>query len=79
MKLRSICKSDRDLRDSASRRQPAGHRERRCRTPLSAGDRIIIALVLTDERIVPRMVAVDEHNRLLRHLTGRHTPEPVTT
>lgn len=44
------------------------------------GDRIIIAaFVLTDERIVPRMVAVDQHNRLLRHLTGSNAPEPVTT
>jgi aspartate 1-decarboxylase len=44
------------------------------------GDRIIIAaFVLTDERIVPRMVAVDQHNRLLRHLTDSNSPEPVAT
>lgn len=35
-----------------------------------AGDKIIIAaFVLTDEPIKSRMVAVDEHNRLARHLT----------
>ena len=35
------------------------------------GDRVIIAaFVLTDERITPRMVAVDETNRLVRHLTS---------
>ena len=40
------------------------------------GDRVIIAaFVLTDERITPRMVAVDEHNRLVRHLTSA---EPIT-
>ena len=44
------------------------------------GDRIIIAaFVLTDERIVPKMVAVDEDNRLLRHLTGSSSPEPIAT
>ena len=41
------------------------------------GDRVIIAaFVLTDERITPRMVAVDEHNRLVRHLTNNAT-EPI--
>ena len=40
------------------------------------GDRVIIAaFVLTDERISPRMVAVDEQNRLVRHLTSA---EPIT-
>ena len=40
------------------------------------GDRVIIAaFVLTDERITPRMVAVDEQNRLVRHLTSA---EPIT-
>jgi aspartate 1-decarboxylase len=40
-------------------------------------DRLIIAaFVLTDERIAPRMVAVDEQNRLVRHLTSA---EPITT
>src|SRR5262245_19302333 len=35
------------------------------------GDRVIIAAFeLTDERIVPRMVAVDENNRLVRHLSN---------
>ena len=35
------------------------------------GDRVIIAaFVLTDERITPRMVAVDEHNKLVRHLNS---------
>lgn len=39
------------------------------------GDRVIIAaFVLTDERITPRMVAVDETNRLVRHLTSA---EPI--
>jgi aspartate 1-decarboxylase len=39
------------------------------------GDRVIIAaFVLTDERITPRMVAVDEQNRLVRHLTSA---EPI--
>jgi aspartate 1-decarboxylase len=41
------------------------------------GDRVIIAaFVLTDERIAPKMVAVDEHNRLVRHLTSS-TSEPI--
>lgn len=41
------------------------------------GDRVIIAaFVLTDERITPRMVAVDEQNRLVRHLTSS-TTEPI--
>ena len=40
------------------------------------GDRVIIAaFVLTDERITPRMVAVDENNRLVRHLSNA---EPLT-
>lgn len=40
------------------------------------GDRVIIAaFMLTDERITPRMVAVDEQNRLVRHLTSA---EPLT-
>ena len=34
-----------------------------------AGDQVIIAAFsLTDEPIVPKMIAVDERNRLLRHL-----------
>jgi aspartate 1-decarboxylase len=41
------------------------------------GDRVIIAaFVLTDERITPRMVAVDENNRLVRHLSNS-TTEPI--
>ena len=40
------------------------------------GDRVIIAaFMLTDERVTPRMVAVDEQNRLVRHLTSA---EPLT-
>ena len=43
-----------------------------------AGDKIIIAaFVLTDEPIKSRMVAVDERNRLARHLTGSESLEPV--
>ena len=42
------------------------------------GDRIIIAaFVLTDERVFPRMVAVDQYNRLARHLTDSDSLEPV--
>lgn len=36
-----------------------------------AGDRVIIAAFsLTDEPIVPRMIAVDEHNRFVKRLAG---------
>jgi aspartate 1-decarboxylase len=44
----------------------------------SPGDRIIIvAFCLTDERIEPRMIMVDERNRLLRRLAGAGTEEDV--
>ena len=34
------------------------------------GDRVIIAaFCLTDEPVIPKMIAVDEDNRLVRHLT----------
>ena len=36
---------------------------------------IIVAFCLTDEPVVPRMIAVDEQNRLVKHLTGHHSPE----
>ena len=43
-----------------------------------AGDKVIIAaFVLTDEPVRSRMVAVDERNRLARHLTGNESLEPV--
>ena len=39
------------------------------------GDKVIIvAFCLTDEPVVPRMIAVDEQNRLVKHLTGHHSP-----
>ena len=35
-----------------------------------AGDKIIIvAFCLTDETITPRMIAVDDHNRVVRELS----------
>jgi aspartate 1-decarboxylase len=48
------------------------------------GDQIIIvAFCLTDEPVVPRMIAVDSRNRFLRELAhgtgaGRHAGEPET-
>jgi aspartate 1-decarboxylase len=38
------------------------------------GDQVIIvAFCVTDERVVPRMIAVDQHNRFLKYLTGGDT------
>jgi aspartate 1-decarboxylase len=40
------------------------------------GDRIIIvAFALTDERITPRMIAVDERNRFVQELSASTAPE----
>jgi len=40
------------------------------------GDQIIIvAFVITDEPIAPRMIAVDGHNRLVKQLTGTAAPD----
>jgi aspartate 1-decarboxylase len=42
------------------------------------GDKVIIvAFALTDEPVVPRMIAVDERNRLARQLSDGHSPEAV--
>jgi aspartate 1-decarboxylase len=42
------------------------------------GDKVIIAaFLLTDEPVISRMVAVDERNRLARHLSGTEAMEPV--
>jgi aspartate 1-decarboxylase len=42
-----------------------------------AGDKIIIvAFCLTDEAVIPRMIAVDERNRLVREL-GHDDAQPV--
>jgi aspartate 1-decarboxylase len=43
------------------------------------GDRVIIvAFTLTDEPVAPRMIAVDEHNRLARHLSGERAEEELS-
>ncbi len=42
------------------------------------GDKVIIvSFCLTDERIVPRMIAVDEHNKLVKALGQEETPAGV--
>ena len=42
------------------------------------GDRIIIAaFCLTDEAVVPQMIAVDEQNRFERQLFGSATPQDL--
>jgi aspartate 1-decarboxylase len=39
------------------------------------GDKVIIvAFSLTDETVIPKMIAVDEQNRLTRHLADGTTP-----
>ncbi|MEO7192103.1 MAG: aspartate 1-decarboxylase [Vicinamibacterales bacterium] len=44
----------------------------------TAGDRIIIAAFsLTDEPLVPKMIAVDEQNRFVRRLDGATTPQDL--
>jgi len=52
-----------------------------------AGDHVIIAaFAVTDEPVVPHMIAVDEHNRFVKHLTAASPlddrlsadPDPVT-
>lgn len=43
-----------------------------------AGDRVIIAaFYLTDEVVVPQMIAVDDHNRLVQVLDGMDSPEDL--
>lgn len=43
-----------------------------------AGDRIIIAaFALTDEPIMPRMIAVDERNRFVKQLAGTSSPDDL--
>ncbi|MEO8070606.1 MAG: aspartate 1-decarboxylase [Acidobacteriota bacterium] len=43
-----------------------------------SGDRIIIAaFCLTDEPVVPQMIAVDEHNQLTQVLDGMEAPEDL--
>lgn len=42
------------------------------------GDRIIIAaFAVTDEVVTPRMIAVDEHNRFVKHLSADVAPEDL--
>ena len=42
------------------------------------GDKVIIvAFCLTDEPVVPRMIAVDSRNRFAGELAGHQSPEPV--
>ena len=42
------------------------------------GDKVIIAaFYLTDEPVVPQMIAVDEQNRLERHLYGSNFPQDL--
>ena len=44
------------------------------------GDRVIIAaFYLTDEPVVPQMIAVDEHNRFVKTLDGTASPEDLVT
>jgi aspartate 1-decarboxylase len=40
---------------------------------------IIVAFCLTDEPVVPRMIAVDAQNRFAGHLATTESPEVVTT
>jgi len=45
-----------------------------------AGDRIIIAaFAVTDEPVEPKMIAVDEHNRVARILSHTSMTEELTT
>ena len=44
------------------------------------GDKVIIvAFCLTDEKVEPKMVAVDEHNRFLQDLVPNGSPEDMMT
>jgi aspartate 1-decarboxylase len=69
MKLRVICKSKGSgevvLNGAAARH-------------FHKGDRVIIvAFCLTDEPVVPHMIAVDRQNRFVKFLSGPPSPEDL--